>query len=312
MTFPDRRVLGGRRPHSRRGTPVRRPGPPRRRSTTAIPRRLLQTRHLANALPAAGDAHDRGRQLLPRLSGSRDLTGRRNCLWQRPSLCPGPGERRRAHALTENGTLPLRWIFSPEATGPFLMRSVPLARSSRVLRRDGSRNRSSGSPAASCPRRSTGRSGRFPSPLPGPGCYALQIDAPNFTQVIVLMLPLPLVVSLSRHNHEIACVRSDLVAGDACLRPVPPWCPMRAARWPALRRSPALATITARGPGCLECLPPEGGTRGSRPRLGDVGLQSVARTQYPVRSRSSHGGREETGRQRPLAPSWPRSCDAFE
>ena len=28
--------------------------------------------------------------------------------------------------LTEDGTLPLRWIFSPKATGPFLMRSVPL------------------------------------------------------------------------------------------------------------------------------------------------------------------------------------------
>ena len=87
--------------------------------------------------------------------------------------------------LTEDGTLPLRWIFSPEATGPFLMRSVPLAgtytsfgatdpqpefRFSRRL----------------LPQTVDWQIWSLPLTVPGPGCYALQIDAPGFTQVITL------------------------------------------------------------------------------------------------------------------------------
>jgi hypothetical protein len=87
--------------------------------------------------------------------------------------------------LSDDGTLSLRWIVSPEAPGAFLVRGVP---------RDGAQVRFGAANSQPGMRFLTRLSSDtsdweiWPTPLtvPGLGCYTLQIDAPTFTQVITL------------------------------------------------------------------------------------------------------------------------------
>lgn len=82
-------------------------------------------------------------------------------------------------------TVPLRWIMSPDAAGPLLIRGLPIG---GVAARLGTEN-----PQAEMQRENRLSPGTHdwqiwfaPLSVPGPGCYAVQIDGQAFTQVIVI------------------------------------------------------------------------------------------------------------------------------
>ena len=85
----------------------------------------------------------------------------------------------------EDGSMLLRWIVSPEAPSAFLARGVPI---NGAQPRFGTNDPQPETQFVSLlsPETPDWQIRPMRLTVPGPGCYALQIDAPSFTQVITL------------------------------------------------------------------------------------------------------------------------------